>query len=76
MCQGSRTSQDQEYGSTRIQKESHRSLCMRYEVEVEMVQSYKKSQGSRNMWSYDVSLEPMFCLIVLLRLDMMLNPKV
>jgi hypothetical protein len=40
------------------------------------VQSYEKLQGSPIMWNYDVSLEPMFCLINLLRLIMKLNYKV
>jgi hypothetical protein len=40
------------------------------------VQSYEESQGPRIMWNYDVSLEPMFCLIDLLRLIMKLNYKV
>jgi hypothetical protein len=49
---------------------------MRHEEEVKAVQSYGKSQGSRIMKNYDVSLEPMFCLMDLLRLDMMLDHKV
>jgi hypothetical protein len=40
------------------------------------VQNYKKSQSSRIMWNYGVSLEPMFCLTDMLGLDMMLDHKV